>query len=206
MTLFDGAMVVTLLQAAPNRVMALDIFLDTDDQIELDETQHRVLFDREDQIHLLPHLPPQQGELQRELEVQIRLFWRTFAMLPGIERGERIQAMKRLTDEVETALQICTLGRGRFRDIGENRGNVLLLPHERQALEDILAVRKHPGGKAPAPRRIRPAACPKSSRATEHLLPGGSGTGRHGLRPCRTSTDEPECIHSNGPGTESPVR
>lgn len=138
--LFDGHMVVTLLQGAPKKIVALDLFLGTNEKVELDEMNHRILFNPVGAIERITVKPYALVDLQRELEVQIRFFWRIFAMFPSIERGELIQAMKRLTDGVEVALQICSLGRGRFRDIGENRGNELLLPEERQELESVLAI------------------------------------------------------------------
>ena len=138
--LFDGHMIVTLLQAAPQRVLALDLFLDTEVPLHLDEKHHKILFDRENLIPQVPEETPSLSALQAELEVQIRLFWRTLHMLPSIERGELIQGMKRLTDEVEMALQICSLGRKRFRDIGDNRGNALLLAEEQQELQQILTL------------------------------------------------------------------
>lgn len=118
----------------------MDLFLDTAEKVELDETNHRILFDPIGAIERVAVKPPALADLQREIDVQIRFFWRIFAMFPSIERGELIQAMKRLTDKIEVALQICSLGRGRFRDVGENRGNELLLPEEQQELEGILAI------------------------------------------------------------------
>ena len=61
-------------------------------------------------------------------------------MLPSIERDELIPAALRLSQEVAQVVNVCSLGRGRPRDIGEKRANELLEPEERSELESVLAL------------------------------------------------------------------
>ena len=61
-------------------------------------------------------------------------------MLPSIERDELIPAALRLSQEVAQVVNVCSLGRGRPRDIGEKRANELLEPEERSELEGVLAL------------------------------------------------------------------
>lgn len=65
----------------------------------------------------------------------VRYFWTLFLDLPGIERGERIPAVARLSHLTGQLVIVCGLGRSLQRRVGENRGNVLLNDEERHVME-----------------------------------------------------------------------
>ena len=70
----------------------------------------------------------------------VRYFWTLFLDLPGIERGERIPAVARLSHLTGQLVIVCGLGRGLQRRVGENRGNVLLSDEERHVMEAALTL------------------------------------------------------------------
>lgn len=138
--LFGGSMVVSLLQGKDVQVVALDVFIETGGEVEVTQGKARVLFDREGKLKQVPPAPPDTASLQHNLDVEVRYFWRLFAMLPSIERGEFIPAVMRLSQEVAQVVNVCSLGRGRPRDVGEKRANELLEPAERTELENVLVL------------------------------------------------------------------
>ena len=133
-------MIVTLLQGDDAQVVALDVFIETAAEMQITEGQTRVLLDRGAGLERVPPTPPEQASLQRDLVVEASYFWRLFAMLPSLERDERIPAVLRLSQEVAQVVNVCSLGRGRPRDVGEKRANELLEPEERAELEGVLAL------------------------------------------------------------------
>lgn len=138
--LFGGRMVVSLLQGDDAQVVALDVFVETADEMQIVEGKTRVLLDRDGQLVQNPYVLPDNASLQHDLDIEVRYFWRLFAMLPSIERKELIPAVLRLSQEVEQVVKVCTLGRGRPRDVGEKRVNELLSPDERLELESVLVL------------------------------------------------------------------
>lgn len=138
--LSGGHMVVSLLQGDDAQVVALDVFIETADEMQIVEGKTRVLLDRDGRLVQNPSVLPDNASLQHDLDVEVRYFWRLFAMLPSIEREELIPAVLRLSQEVEQVVKVCTLGRGRPRDIGEKRVNELLDLDERLELEGILVL------------------------------------------------------------------
>ncbi len=138
--LFGGTMIVTLLQGDDAQVVALDVFVETAAEMQITEGQARVLLDRDAQLERVPFTPPEQASLQRDFGVEVSYFWRLFAMLPSLERDERIPAVLRLSQEVAQVVNVCSLGRGRPRDVGEKRANELLEPDKRAELEAVLAL------------------------------------------------------------------
>ena len=138
--LFGGHMIVSLLQGDNEQVIALDVFIETADEMQIMQGKTRVLLDRKGQLVQIPFTPPDNASLQRDLDVEVRYFWRLFAMLPSIERGELIPAVLRLSQEVEQVAKVCSLGRGRPRDVGEKRVNELLGSDERLELEGVLVL------------------------------------------------------------------
>lgn len=138
--LFGGNMVVSLLQGENAQVIALDVFIDTDKQIQVTQGKDHILLNRDGQLQQVPFVPPEIATLHRDLDVEVRYFWRLFAMLPSIERDELIPAVLRLSQEVEQVIKVCSLGRGRPRDIGEKRANELLDSDERLELERVLVL------------------------------------------------------------------
>ncbi len=137
--LFGGSMTVGLLQGDGAQVVALDLFVETADEVQVTKGKTRVLLNRGQLTQVSP-TPPEPASLQRDLDVEIRYFWRLFAMLPSIERDELIPAALRLSQEVAQVVNVCSLGRGRPRDVGEKRANELLEPEERSELEGVLAL------------------------------------------------------------------
>ena len=138
--LFGGTMVVSLLQGDDAQVVALDVFIETAAEMQITQGQTRVLLDRDVELEQVPSTPPEQASLQRDFGVEVSYFWRLFAMLPSLERDERIPAVLRLNQEVAQVVNVCSLGRGRPRDVGEKRTNELLEPEERAELEGVLAL------------------------------------------------------------------
>lgn len=138
--LFGGHMIVSLLQGDDAQVVALDVFVETADEMQIVEGKTRVLLDRDGRLVQNPFVLPDNASLQHDLDVEVRYFWRLFAMLPSIEREELIPAVLRLSQEVEQVVKVCTLGRGRPRDVGEKRVNELLDLDERLELEGILVL------------------------------------------------------------------
>lgn|GEM_PF-4054971 len=138
--LFDGHMVVCLLQAANHEVIALDLFIETASTHTLLEGKSRILFDRTGQLEQSSRVSPEVSSLRNSLDTEIRYFWRLFAMLPSLERGERIPCVQRLSQEAAQLVQVCTLGRRRPRDVGEKRANELLTLEEQQEIESVLAL------------------------------------------------------------------
>ena len=136
--LFGGHMIVSLLQAENAQVIALDVFTDVDDEVQVTQGKVRVLLDREEQLEQVSFTPPDTASLHRDLDVEVSYFWRLFAMLPSIERDELIPAVMRLSQEVAQVVNVCTIGRGRPRDVGEKRANELLESDERLELERVL--------------------------------------------------------------------
>ena len=116
--LFGGSMTVCLLQGDGAQVVALDLFVETADEVQVTKGKTRVLLNRGQLTQVSPN-PPKPASLQRDLDVEIRYFWRLFAMLPSLERDELIPAALRLSQEVAQVVNVCSLGRGRPRDVGE---------------------------------------------------------------------------------------
>ena len=137
--LFGGSMMVCLLQGDDAQVVALDLFVETADEVQVTKGKTRVLLNR-GQLTQVSSTPPEPASLQQDLDVEIRYFWRLFAMLPSIERDELIPAALRLSQEVAQVVNVCSLGRGRPRDIGVKRANELLEPEERSELEGVLVL------------------------------------------------------------------
>lgn len=138
--LFGGSMVVSLLQGDDAQVIALDVFIETGSTVQIMQGQTRVLLNRNGQLEQVPPTPSDSASLQRDLDIEVRYFWRLFAMLPSIERDELIPAVLRLSQEVAQIVNVCSLGRGRPRDVGEKRANELLDPDEQLELESVLAL------------------------------------------------------------------
>lgn len=138
--LFGGTMIVSLLQGDDAQVVALDVFIETAAEMQITEGQTRVLLDRGVGLKQVPSTPPEQASLQQNFIVEVSYFWRLFAMLPSLERDERIPAVLWLSQEVAQVVNVCSLGRGRPRDVGEKRANELLEPGERAELEGVLAL------------------------------------------------------------------
>jgi len=137
--LFD-AMVSALLQLVPDELLALHLFLDTGDAPNLEPGHHRLLWDRDDVVTFKADEVVSLEVMREELDVALRYFWTLFLSLPGIERGELISAVARLSHLTGQLVIVCGLGRGRPRRIGEDRGNVLLNDDERQAIELALTL------------------------------------------------------------------
>ena len=133
-------MIVSLLQAENAQIIALDVFIDTGDEMQVTQGKVRILLDRAGQLKQVPFEPPDTVSLHRDLDVEVRYFWRLFAMLPSIERDELIPAFMRLNQEVAQVVNVCSLGRGRPRDVGEKRANELLESDERLELESVLVL------------------------------------------------------------------
>lgn len=138
--LFGGHMVVSLLQGEDAQVVALDVFIETDEEVRVTAGKSRILVNREGTLEQVPFAPPNAASLRHNLDVEVRYFWRLFAMLPSIERGELIPAVMRLNQGVAQVVNVCSLGRGRPRDVGEKRANELLEPAERTELESVLVL------------------------------------------------------------------
>lgn len=138
--LFGGHMVVSLLQGEDAQVIALDVFIETGDEAQVTQGKTRILLNRDGQLKQVLSNLPDNVSLQRDLDVEVRYFWRLFAMLPSIERDELIPAVLRLSQEVAQVINVCSLGRGRPRDVGEKRANELLDSDERLELESVLAL------------------------------------------------------------------
>ena len=138
--LFGGHMIVSLLQGENAQVIALDVFIDTAEQLQVIQGKVRILLNRNGQLEQVPFAPPDTATLRRDLDVEVRYFWRLFAMLPSIERDELIPAVMRLSQEVEQVVKVCSLGRGRPRDVGEKRANELLEADERTELKRVLVL------------------------------------------------------------------
>lgn len=138
--LFGGSMIVSLLQGDDAQVVALDVFIEKADDMQVEQGKNRILLNRAGQLRQVPPVLPDTAALQRDLDVEVRYFWRLFAMLPSIERDELIPAVSRLSQEVEQVVRVCSLGRGRSRDVGEKRANELLDPDERLELESVLVL------------------------------------------------------------------
>lgn len=137
--LFGGQMVVCLLQAEAGRIMALDLFIETDEP-KLTAGRVRLLWDRGGQLAPVPPVLPTTEALRRTLNVEISYFWRLYAMLPGLHRGELIPAVQRFGQLAAQLVNVCTLGRGRPRDVGDQRANELLTPEEQVEIERALAL------------------------------------------------------------------
>ncbi len=84
--LFGGHMVVCLLQAESDEVIALDLFIETALTHTLLEGKSRILFDHTGQLALSPEVSPEASSLQSSLDTEIRYFWRLLTMLPSLER------------------------------------------------------------------------------------------------------------------------
>jgi predicted nucleotidyltransferase len=138
--LFGGDMIVALLKTEEHFVMALDIWIEARDSVQLEDGKSRILFERDRLIESIAATPPDQASLERSFDVEARYFWRLFAMLPSIERDELIPAVHRLSLEVVQLVQVCSIGRKRPRDVGEKRATELLTPTERRELEAALVL------------------------------------------------------------------
>ena len=138
--LFGGSMTVCLLQGDGAQVVALDLFVEMADEVQVTKGKTRVLLNCGGRLTQVAPTSPEPVSLRRDLDVEVRYFWRLFAMLPSIERGELIPAALRLSQEVAQVVNVCSLGRGRPRDVGEKRTNELLELEERSELEGVLAL------------------------------------------------------------------
>lgn len=83
-------MIASLLQGEDTQVIALDVFIETDSEMQIERGKTQVLVNRDDQI------------------VQV--------------------------------VNVCSLGRGRPRDVSEKHENKLLDPNERVQLESVLVL------------------------------------------------------------------
>ena len=137
--LFGGNMIVATLSDGNLGVMAFDTFVETEPP-KLTEGKARILFDREEQLELLPATAIEPKELVHFFNEEVSYFWRLFAMLPSIRRDELIPAFYRLGIHAGQLANTLTLGRGRPRDVGEKRMNELLTPDEQHELEQALAL------------------------------------------------------------------
>ena len=127
-------------QVAPGTLIGLDLFLEPREAPGLTRGHERLLWDRTASLTIREDAPPELETLRRELDVAVRYFWTLFLHLPGIERGEVIPAVARLSHLTGQLVIVCGLGRGLQRRVGENRGNGLLNEDERRAIEAALAL------------------------------------------------------------------
>ncbi len=135
-----GFMTVAQVLTAHDALVALDVFLEQRPTITLVQGRSLLLYDRDQRVQQHEAVPPTVEALRSELEVAVRYFWRLFAMLPTIERDAVLPSVARLSYLAAQLMRVCSLGRGRLPDVGENRGHELLTPEERQALEAALTV------------------------------------------------------------------
>ena len=138
--LHGGGMVGAILQTGPDQLQSLHLFIETGKSYAVTEGSERLLWDRDGVVTTIPAQPILQEELGRELDVAARYFWSLFLDLPGIERGETIPAVARLSHLAGQLVFVCGLGRGKPRRVGENRGNELLSDTERGDIETVLAL------------------------------------------------------------------
>lgn len=138
--LHGGGMVGVILRTGPDQLQSLHLFIETGDAYTLTEGSERLLWDRDGVVTTISAQPIGQEELKRELDVAARYFWSLFLDLPGIERGEIIPAVARLSHLAGQLVIVCGLGRGKPRRVGENRGNELLSDTERGEIEAVLAL------------------------------------------------------------------
>ena len=138
--LHGGGMVGVVLHIGPDQLQSLHLFLETDESYTLTEGSERLLWDRDGVVASISAHPVLPEELGRELDVAARYFWSLFLDLPGIERGEIIPAVARLSHLAGQLVTVCGLGRGKSRRVGENRGNELLSGRERGDIETVLAL------------------------------------------------------------------
>ena len=139
--LHGGGMVGAILQTGPDQLQGLHLFIETDETYTLTEGSERLLWDRDGVVTTLAAQPILREELGRELDVAACYFWSLFLDLPGIERGEIIPAVARLSHLAGQLVIVCGLGRGKPRRVGENRGNELLSDTERGDIETVLALK-----------------------------------------------------------------
>ncbi len=139
--LHGGGMVGVILHTGPDQLQSLHLFIETDETYTLTEGSERLLWDRDGVVTTLVPRPMLREELGRELDVAARYFWSLFLDLPGIERGEVIPAVARLSHLAGQLVIVCGLGRGKPRRVGENRGNELLSDTERGEIETALALK-----------------------------------------------------------------
>ncbi len=138
--LFGGAMIGTLLLNEHDQLVALQTWLGDAANLEITQGRAQVLFDRDRTVQHMPAIAPPPEEIRRALHVEIVYFWSLWATLPAIERGELLSTAQRLHSLAHQTVLVCSLGRGRTRDVGDWRLNELLLPHERERLERIVSL------------------------------------------------------------------
>ena len=139
--LHGGEMVGAILQIGPDQLQGLHLFIETGDSYTLTAGSERLLWDRDGTVTTISAQSMLQEELGRELDVAACYFWSLFLDLPGIERGEIIPAVARLSHLAGQLVIVCGLGRGKPRRVGENRGNELLSDTERGDIETVLALK-----------------------------------------------------------------
>ncbi len=138
--LFGGSMIGTLLLHPNGDIIAHQTWLDTKTDIQITEHRSQILFDRENNLKTTPAVPSSAEEIRKALYVEICYFWSLFLVLPSIERGEILSASQRLHHMMVQMILVFSLGRGRLRDVGDQRYNELLEGNEQQQLEDIMDV------------------------------------------------------------------
>ncbi len=138
--LFASNMISTLLLHPNGDIIAIGTWLDTITDIKITEHRSQVLFDREHILKTVPAVPSSAEEIRKALYVEICYFWSLFSVLPSIERGEILSASQRLHHMMVQMILVFSLGRGRLRDVGDQRYNELLEGDEQQQLEDIMDI------------------------------------------------------------------
>jgi Polymerase beta, Nucleotidyltransferase len=117
-------------------------------EVWLDETpppiylgRAKVLFDRTQQLQLVPIPPTDLETLRTALEQCLGNFW--FGFLSKVERtgsGQLIAAMRGLSDQVDYFITVKILEQGKFRDSGGSHYNEYISLELRRELEAVLTM------------------------------------------------------------------
>ncbi len=136
--LFGGNMIGTLLLHPNGDIIAHQTWLDAKTDIQITQHRSQVLFDRDNILKTVSAIASSAEEIRKALYVEICYFWSLFSVLPSIERGEILSASQRLHYMMVQMILVFSLGRGRMRDVGDQRYNELLKGNEQQELEAIM--------------------------------------------------------------------
>ncbi|WP_407538766.1 nucleotidyltransferase domain-containing protein [Deinococcus radiomollis] len=101
-----------IFEVGPETLIGLDLFLEPGEAPRLTRGHERLLWDRKGTLKLVEDTLPEPETLRHELDVAVRYFWALFLHLPGIERGELIPAVARLSHLTGQLIIVCGLGRG----------------------------------------------------------------------------------------------
>jgi hypothetical protein len=137
--LFDGQMINALTVDG----LRVDIWLYSDDTVELPEGTVQILYAKDGALAWKPAPSPRltQEEVARQLERLIPEFWRCVAMLPVVlGRQERIVAFTGAAVELQLLTDVLIAGAGVRNDRGAKARNDLLPADLRQAVESALVL------------------------------------------------------------------